>query len=299
MTVTVQPDSREATAERLLTSSARHTLDPQVEVDWSAPLDPLQFAMPEQRISLYGTPLYESLTPAQRAALSRHEVASMASVGIWFEMILMQMFLRDIYDQDPTSAHVRYALTEIADECRHSQMFAQMADYLGCPAYGPGLVGKALGRIAKTLFTGSEIFAATLVAEEVLDTLQREAMKDDSLVPVVAQVSRVHVVEEARHVRYAREELARRIEGTPRAWLAWQKLSTAIAAHVIVTRLINPRAYAAVGLDPKQARRAAARNPHRRDTLRWSGERLTSYLESVGFIAGPARGIWRRAGLVA
>lgn len=298
MAVALETTDRELVAEQLLTSSARHTLDPQLEVDWSAPLDLLQFAMPEQRISLYGTPLYDSLSRAQQVELSRHEVASMASVGIWFEMVLMQMFLRETYSADPRTAHVRYALTEIADECRHSQMFAQMIEYLGCPAYGPGRVGSALGRIAKTLFAGSEVYAATLVAEEVLDTLQREAMKDTSLVPVVQQVSRVHVVEEARHVRYAREELARQVAEAPRALLGWQKVTTAIAAKVIVSRLIHPDVYAAVGLDPRDARKAAASNPHRRETLRWAGARLLGYLDSVGFTAGLARPVWKASGLL-
>ena len=53
--------------------------------------------MQPERMSLYGTALWERLTEEQRIELSRHEVASVASVGLWFEMILMQMMLKDLY----------------------------------------------------------------------------------------------------------------------------------------------------------------------------------------------------------
>ncbi|CAM5402091.1 diiron oxygenase [Streptomyces hirsutus] len=70
------------------------------------------------------------MTDAQRKALTRQEAASVASTGIWFEMILQQMVLRDIYAKDPTDDTVQWALTEIADECRHSIMFARGAKKL-------------------------------------------------------------------------------------------------------------------------------------------------------------------------
>ncbi len=91
-------------SDRLLKSSARHSYDPVVDIDWEAPLvDGLWFMQPE-RMSLYGTPTWDALSEEQRIELSRHEVASQASVGLWFELILMQVMLRDLYDEDPTFA---------------------------------------------------------------------------------------------------------------------------------------------------------------------------------------------------
>ena len=101
--------------ERLLKSSARHSYDPEVDIDWDAPIDPTLWGMQPERTSLYGTELWQGLTQEQRITLSNHEVASIASVGLWFELILMQMMLRDAYDDDPTGAHMHYALTEVAD----------------------------------------------------------------------------------------------------------------------------------------------------------------------------------------
>jgi hypothetical protein len=289
---------REHTAHRLLEASARHSYDPTVDVDWDAPLDEDAFCLPEHRVTLYGTPLWERMSRAQRVDLSRHEVASMAGVGIWFELILMQMLVRHAYDRDPRTAHVQYALTEIADECRHSVMFARMVDTLGCPSYGPGRRAHALGRLLKTASYGAETFAAILIAEEILDTIQRETMADESVQPLVRRVSRIHVVEEARHVRYAREELVRQVQGLSGPQRAVTRLVVARAAHVIATRLVHPDVYAAVGLDPDEARRAAASNPYRRETLAWAASRLVGFFDDLGLVAGPGRALWRRAGLL-
>src|SRR5215831_8920975 len=194
-------DAREQTAQRLLDSSLRHSFDPDLEIDWSAPLDPDAYWIPPQRSSLYGTALWDGMTRTQQVQLTKHEVVSAASAGIWFETILMQMLIRHYYDQNPTSQHAQYALTEVADECRHSVMFGRLIARLGCPPYPATRRDQFLGRFLKTTATGPHMFASILIAEEILDAFQREIMADETLQPLIRTVARIHVVEEARHVK--------------------------------------------------------------------------------------------------
>src|SRR6476646_3676170 len=97
---------------------------------------------------------------------------------------------------------------------------------------------------------GPRMLAAILICEEVLDTLQREAMADERVQPLVRMVSRIHVVEEARHVRYAREELARQVRAAGKGRLTFDKLVIGRAAYLCGTRLIHPDVYRSVGLEP-------------------------------------------------
>lgn len=289
---------RERGATRLLRASAEHSYDPTVDVDWDAPLADGVFFAPPHRLTLYGTRLWEAMSHQQRVELSRHEVASIASVGIWFELVLMQMLLRHAYDLEPTSRHVQYALTEIGDECRHSVMFGRMIEKLGCPAYGPGRYEHELGRLIKTAASGASMFAAILIAEEILDALQREAMADETIQPLVRTVTRIHVVEESRHVRYARDELVRQVARTSRTKLELTRLFVARSAYIIGTRLVHPDVYPAVGLDTRAARVAARANPEYRATLAWAGRRLVAFFDEVGLLGGPGMALWRRAGLI-
>jgi hypothetical protein len=295
------PTDRNRTAARLLGSSSKNSFDPALDVDWDAgPLPGLWHMQPE-RVSLFGTPLWESLSEPRRIELSKHEVISIARVGLWFEVLLMGMLAAHAYDQDPASEHTQYALTEIGDETRHSVMFARFADGYGGAEYTVHPITHRLGKLFRLLApTGPSMWAGTLVAEELLDRLQRETMNDERLQPLTRMISRIHVIEEARHVRYAREELVREMAAAhwgPKRW--FHRVLTAAAAGVIVRELVSPKVYAAVGLDPRTARRQARTNPDHRASIRWMGEKILPFLDEVGMINRTARALYRRVGLLA
>ncbi|MEO9238668.1 MAG: diiron oxygenase, partial [Jatrophihabitantaceae bacterium] len=162
---------RQTTATRLLIASTENSFDPMTELDWDAELVPGLWFAPKHRLSLYGTELWDSLTEQQQIELSKHEVASIMQVGLWFEIILMQMMLRYAYDLDARTPHAQYALTEIGDETRHSVMFGRAADRLGVPRYGAPRLLHQLARVYKATAGGPAMFAPVLVAEEILDRL--------------------------------------------------------------------------------------------------------------------------------
>ena len=297
-TATLRVTDREDIAGRLLRSSAKASYDPLTTIDWERPVDPDRYAIPPHRVSLYGTELWDRLTEAQRKELSRQEVASIACVGIWFEAILMQMLIRHAYDLDPTTNHVQYSYTEIGDECRHSVMFARFVTRMGAPWYPLDRVGRFLGRFFKTTSNGPLTFSAALFVEELLDQMQREIMVDEDLEPLTRDVARLHVTEEARHMRYAREELIRDWPRRPRLTRAYSRLALALVALHATERLIHPGCYAKVGLDPRQARKVAAANPHWRESKTWFARQAVETFTAAGLISRPAKHFWRKAGLI-
>jgi hypothetical protein len=293
-----QGADREKTAERLLNSSADKFYDPEVDIDWNAPLAEGKVYTPDHRISLYGTPLWDRMSDEQRLELGKHEVASVASNGIWFEVLLMQMLLKEVYRIDPTTRHAQYALTEIADECRHSTMFARAIEKVGAPAYGPPPILRQLGKLLPVIGYGPALYGSILVAEEILDRIQRESMADPDVQPLVRMVNRIHVLEEARHVTFARQEVVRGMAKLRKWELPYQRLLIATVSFAITRSLINPRVYSAVGLDRAEATRAAASNPHFHETLKWSGERIMKFLDEAGLVGAPGTYFWRAAHLL-
>ncbi|MEV4871017.1 AurF N-oxygenase family protein [Streptomyces syringium] len=290
---------REQVAERLLESSARHSFDPDTELDWAAPLEEGKWFWPPELVSLYDTPLWRRMAEEQRMELARHEAAAIASLGIWFEIILMQLLVRHIYDRPVTSAHVRYALTEIADECRHSTMFARMIERTGSPTYPVRRLHHNLGRVLKTVSTTPGSFAATLLGEEILDYMQRLTFPDERVQTLVRGVTRIHVVEEARHVRYAREELRRQMVSCPRWEAELTRVSCGEAARVFSIAFINPAVYTNVGLDRREAVAQVRASGHRREVMQAGAKRLTDFLDDVGVLRGVGRRLWRSSGLLA
>lgn len=298
MTQTNVQLDRERTAERLLKSTAARGYDPEVDIDWSAPLDAGKQYLLEQRCSLYGTRLWHELTPAQRLELGKHEAASVAGTGIWLEAVLMRMLARLAYHGDPVSRHVQYALTELGEETRHTTMLARMIERIGVPCYRPPRVVRLLGGLLSAAATGPSMWGAILIGEEIVDRLQRELMAEDSIQPLVRMVSRIHVTEEARHVGFARAELLRSMSTVSRLTLPYHRLALARTAYIVSRSLINPAVYRAVGLNPREARRAALANPYHQEAIRYGGEKLVAFLREAGLIGHPGKFWWRRSFLL-
>jgi len=285
-------------AGRLLDSSAKLSYDPLTEVDWETPLDTDFHGASPEWSTLYGTSYWDELTEAQRKELTRHEAASVASTGIWFEMILQQLILRDVYAKDPSDDTVQWALTEIADECRHSIMFARGAKKLGAPAYRPRRVAIELGRAFKTLAFGEAAYAAILVAEEVLDVMQRDWMRDERVVPFVRTINNIHVVEESRHMKFARDETRKNLAKAGPVRRHIHAFVIAVAAYVIVTSMVNKGVYANAGLDPERALAAARSNEHHKAMMRSSCSGLMDFLASARLLTKPALAFYKRAHLI-
>ncbi|MER6391580.1 diiron oxygenase [Streptomyces sp. NPDC001523] len=284
-------------ARRLLRASAAPA--PCGAIDWETPvLDEVWFCRPE-RLSLFGTPLWEEMDQQQRIELSRHEMASFMSAGIWTELCLIQLLAKYMASsRNFSDSRGHYALTEVADETRHCVMFGRAIRAIGCDTYAPSPVVQKLFALAGTLYSELSIFALALVIEEVNDRLQREIVRDERVQPLVREVCRLHVTEEARHVSFARTELLDTAARTSRPRLLLQRELTAVSAFVALAQRIHPDVYSAAGLDAVRARREARSNPHYRETLRWSGERLIGFLTQAGMIGPLQRHWWRRAGLL-
>jgi hypothetical protein len=137
-----------------------------------------------------------------------------------------------------------------------------------------------------------------MYVEEILDAFQREAMDDESLQPIVRQVSRIHVIEESRHIGYAREETIRALRHTGRIGRWYDQLMLGIVMYLATTALINPRVYAECGLDAREARRAAAGNPHWQETKCFAAAKVLAFFDAAGLIGRGNRWLLRRAGVL-
>jgi hypothetical protein len=296
--MTITTTSPERVAERLLRSTATVSFDPELDIDWSAPLEEGKAFLLQHRCSLYGTPLWERLTESQRLELGKHEAASIAGFGIWLECVLLRLLGKVAYHGDPSSRHVQYALAEMAEECRHSTMFARMIERMGTPSYGPSDHVRKLGSILPVVSYGPAMWGAILLGEEITDRFQREMVGDESIQPLMRMVNRIHIVEEARHIGFARAELTRTAARMSRAERAYHRALLARIAFIVARSLISPAVYRSVGLSPHVAHRAALQNPYHQEAISFGGEKIVAFLDDAGLIGGPGMHLWRKSFLV-
>ncbi|MQY22612.1 AurF N-oxygenase family protein [Nocardia macrotermitis] len=283
-------------AGQLLVASARHSYDPRVDVDWDQPLAEDRWFLPEKRISLYGTDLYESLSHEQQVLLSREELAASLASGVWTELILLQLVARYAYKRDVTSPQVQFALTEIADEVRHMIMFTRLVEKVGAQWYPIAPKTQRNGLLLKTFAPLPALWAMLLLTEEFFDRFQREQAADETVQPLVRTVARIHVVEEARHITFARTELERFVPTlSPRRLELLRNFLAGIVKTIRRDRY-NPLMYERAGIDPAVAVAAGRDNPIGKANGAYGAERIAPYYKSIGLIGGKSEKVWRDAG---
>jgi len=263
-------------------------------VDWDLPIDDSAYHLPPEWLPLYGTAPWEAMTEPERMAYSRHEAAAMYGAGIWFENQLMQIVLRHLVELPVTDPSHRYLLVEVADECRHSTMFGEFIRRAGTPAYAPDVPavdystlpgGRALG------------YLLILAVEELLDAVNRATMKDDRVHAVSKQCAKLHVLEEARHVSFAKTYLAEVWDTLPdEDRTAAIELAPA-AVHLMAQLTIDPAVYDTLGIE--DGAELAKRNPHHRARVVDGLAKLTEFLRQLGVIDEGNEPEWQGRGLVA
>ncbi|OBJ99087.1 hypothetical protein A5638_02375 [Mycolicibacterium fortuitum] len=305
MTTSVRPGAgssnaarRDAFSERLLKGSVRKSYAPVVDIDWQAPIDPDKFFLPPRVVSLYGTPLWDSMSREEQIELSRQELANTLSAGIWFENILNQALLRKMMHQDPTSNSTHYELTELGDETRHMVMFGKAIDKIGAKPVRPRLYQRMIINTLPFFFRGSVLWVAALVGEEIFDSLQRQMMDDPELQPMVQRLMRIHVTEEARHIQFARDGLRQRTPSMRWYTRAWVANLNGVGGYFFRYLFTNKVQYARVGLDARAARRIARASAHRREVQVSGFAPLAAFLEEVGLMGRIGRRMWRRSGFL-
>src|SRR2546430_4988466 len=194
-----------ARSRQLVAASERTTLDPFREIDWSVSIDDSAFHLPPELLPLYGTTAWDAMDRADRIAYSRHETAALCGAGIWFENVLMRAVLGHLAEMPVTDPAHRYLLVEVADECRHSTMFGEFIRRAGTPAYGPARAALDVDDLPGRRVTS---YLLILAVEELLDYINRKTMRDERVHPVSRQIAKLHVLEEARHVSFAKTYLS-------------------------------------------------------------------------------------------
>src|SRR4051794_41582783 len=75
------------TATRLLGSASRNSYDPELDIDWDAPVELDKKFMPYERVSLYGTDLWERMSEEQRRGPSPPGGARVAALRPVVEVV--------------------------------------------------------------------------------------------------------------------------------------------------------------------------------------------------------------------
>jgi hypothetical protein len=136
-----------------------------------------------------------------------------------------------------------------------------------------------------------------LAVEELLDSMNRATMRDERVHPTSRAMAKLHVLEEARHVSFAKTYLAE-------SWATLDANARRVvieAAPVLVSVVaelsVDPAVYDELGIaDGAEIARA---NPHHRQVIVAGLAKLTAFLTDIGVIDDASVEAWTALGLAA
>jgi len=281
-------------SDRLSASSADYR-DPVAQVAWDT-LDPDRPWMPEEMVSLYGTPEWQAMTEGQRRYLGQCEFIAFLELGLWLEALFMQRIAaRASRGPGHDLADYTYQLHELREEAGHSLMFVEFIRRSGIPPLASRSprprMATAFARLAP--FDSAGFWATILIGEAVPDQVNRILYRDQRLPAAVRQVMAVHMREEARHIAFARSRVGERLDGMP----ALRRRALGALVRQVFRQFIEqcfypPAAvYAEAGLErPRTLARRARRNPHRAAVVRRCIEPTVDFLAERGLALEPLPG---------
>lgn len=289
----------DAIFETLLESAKRLSFDSRNPLVYQLePGDDERHGMTPQWSPLFGTPMWDSMSESDRVQVTRNEVAQFLSVGIWLEVGLQVALLRASHSANPARPDIKFLFNECADENLHSLMFANAIESIGSKFYPRDRMLDFFGWVFRHIAWDEVAYGIVLAGEEIFDVMQRDWMTSDDVAAPIRRSAYIHVVEESRHMAYARRKIRDRLIGLSRFRRFMSTLIIALGTHVIAKSLINRRIYDDLGLDWDVVRSNIDENEHHRMMFRRAAEPFIEFLSKEGLLNFGARWIYRKSNLL-
>ena len=173
-------------------------------IDWSLDLDPENpQELPDEQISIFGSDIWNRLTPKERANLRRHVQAQQLSQFMHGEQGAL-LCAAKIVQQVPSVDAKFYAATQVMDEARHVEVYARLLHEKFELAYPITPTLKSLLDQVLTDARWDMTYLGMQVLIEGLALAAFASIRDHAKNPLAAAVNAYVMEDEARHVAFGR-----------------------------------------------------------------------------------------------
>ena len=300
------PASRlEPLLERLSRQSVAKGHDAYADIDWDHP--DLAIGPDDPRCELFTcdplarTEWYRAQPPEVRSRVALHRLCAAFKVGMQFENLLQRGLLAHAFRLPNGSAEFRYLHHEVIEESQHSLMFQELVNRSGLPVRGMPWWLRTVAPLAvpviQRLFP-EQFFILVLGGEDPVDHLQRRQLREGATHPLVEQIMRIHVAEEARHIAFARTYLKELVPTLGRYRRHLLAVRTPLVLWIMAPLMVDPtpELHRVHGV-PRAVLAEARRSPEAVQLRKDSVAKLRRLCRDLGLMTAPARWVWQRCGL--
>lgn len=193
--------------------------------------------LPESLISVAGVAAFNALPIERRHTLGRIELLYFLSLGMRVEQLLIRRTLDGLSQNHSNLDSIAAHLREIKEEAEHSLMFVEL---LRADGHDRPLLRRLPDPLLELFayrypFHSVGFWLAVWLAEELGNEINRAIRRQrEGIEPAVIQVITDHLRDEARHVQFAKQQIARHL--TRRT--AWQRQAIRQVVQIGARRLL-------------------------------------------------------------
>lgn len=276
-------------SQRLSAKSRESFYDVYRRFDWVERLDPDRWGMTPEILSLYGTPVWDTLTDEQKHRLSILEQANLFANTLHGEQILVAGLSHQLYGKKLSDEITDYLHHFLDEENKHMVMFG-----LFCRKYAGRVYPEKKLAFPKEYGPGEEIigfYAMAMIVEDFGDYYNIRTMKDDRCDPLPREISQLHHVDESRHLAFDRAYLTELCEQWLGQWDEAQrsKFGTWLDGFMKANwaTYYNPTVYQEIGIEkPYEVRRLAMEDPYQREHRAKVQSKLAGFFQKIGLLDG-------------
>lgn len=204
-------------AVRLTSASRRKSWDVFNLLEWPEKLSDM-WCMPPELVSLYGTPVWDTLDIDQQKRLALYECCNFFSLVLQGERPLVQGLVHRYHQKGNPREITDYLLHFVDEENKHMMMFGEF-----CNRYIGKVYPEKKIALTRQWAKGEEevaFFCKAMVVEELGDYYNVVIDRDERVDPFVRAVNYQHHVDEARHLAFGRVYLAEAFQKHAPTWSA-------------------------------------------------------------------------------
>jgi hypothetical protein len=251
-------------------------------IDWSLPIDPDDImGIPDENSTLFGTPIWDRMSPSERKELGRQQIAWQFSQFLHGEQGAMICSAR-IVESAPDLDAKFYAATQTMDEARHAEIYSRfLQEKVGL--FYP--INGQLKSLLDDMLGDSRWDMPYLGMQVLLEGLALAAfgvLRDMTTVELPRQILAYVMQDEARHVAFGRLALRDHYRQLSAAELAEREEFVVESCYLMRDRLRGREVWERLGLDVAECGRYEEQSEGFREYLRLLFSRIVPCVRDIG-----------------
>jgi hypothetical protein len=273
---------------RLYENAKRDQWDSAIRLDWSIDVDPEAELIPDAAIGIFGTPLWDKLTPAEVRKL-RHEALTWQLCQFLHGEQGALLGTAQVVDSVPWYEAKQYGATQVMDEARHVEVYRRFVQEKLEHEYP---VNENLKKLLDQILSDSRWDMKLLGMQVIVEGLALAAfgvIRDTATNPLLRDLTAAVMEDEARHVAFGVLSLREHCRALPEKERLEREDFVFEACVLMRDRIQNREVWEAMGMDADECIEVADQSPLALEFRRRLFSKIVPNVKSLGLLSDRQR----------